>query len=131
MHCNTNILLSMFTFSKEIKKHGLIEEALPVIRERASAFGKSLRFRENVIGGDEPADSPYTVTCDLRNISLWEKIRRKKVRTSKNKSVWGIFFFVQGLRSVSKRCPKSGRGGSFSGKTSAGNEVPGKLRLES
>lgn len=80
MHYNANILLSMFTLSKGIKKNGLREEALPVIRGRASAFGKSLRFRENVIGGDVPADSPYAVTHDLRNISIWEKIRRKRVR---------------------------------------------------
>lgn len=84
----------MFTFSKEIKKNGLIEEALPVIRGRASAFGESLRFQKNVIGGDEPAVSPYTVTCDLRNISIWVKIRRKRVRISIEVSLCGGHFLL-------------------------------------
>lgn len=58
------------------------------------ALGKSLRFQENVIDGDELADSPFTVPCDLKNVLTWEKtggISEKKYRGG---SVRGIFFFI-------------------------------------
>lgn len=57
----------------------------------ALAFGKSLRFHENVTDEDVLTDSPFTVTCDPRNVSIWEEINENKHQGG---SVWGIFFFV-------------------------------------
>lgn len=58
--------------------------------QRALAFGESLRIQENVTNGDMRADSPFTVTYDPGNVSIWEKISE----ISENKcrgGVWGAF----------------------------------------
>ena len=46
--------------------------------QRALAFGKSLRFLENVTDKDVLTDSPFTVTFDPRNVSIWGKINENK-----------------------------------------------------
>lgn len=83
---------------------------------RALAFGEK----------PEVAEKCHWWRCACTLFSQWpvtlemSQFGRKYGGISENKhrggSVWGILFFVQGLRSVSKRHPKSSRGGPLSGK---------------